>query len=118
MHHVHPMPFGASPLPGGGARFRLWAPAAHSVDLLLLAAGEVADELPAAAQGDGWYEVQHPAARAGQPYQWRIDGDLRVPDPASRHNPQGPHGPSVLVDPTTFDWNDGGWRGRPWLEAV
>ncbi len=108
------MPFGACLLPGGGARFRLWAPSVRRVDLCL---AEKAP-LPMRALEGGWHECVAAAARAGQRYALRIDGALQVPDPASRFNVDGVHGPSVLVDPCAHAWRDAGWRGRPWHEAV
>jgi malto-oligosyltrehalose trehalohydrolase len=108
------MPFGACLLPAGGARFRLWAPGARRVDLCLAEAAP----LPMRALEGGWHECVVAAARAGQRYAFRIDGDLQVPDPASRCNADGVHGPSVLVDPRAHAWRDADWRGRPWHEAV
>jgi malto-oligosyltrehalose trehalohydrolase len=109
------MPFGATLLPGGGAaRFRLWAPAARSVALRMPDRG--ADQ-PMQAVGEGWFELTA-AAAAGDRYLYVIDGELAVPDPASRFQPADVHGPSELIDPESFDWPDAGWRGRPWEEAV
>lgn len=112
----HEMPFGARLQDGGGALFRLWAPAARQVELALeTGAGP---ELHAArSEAKGWWECRVPQAAAGTLYRWRIDGGLLVPDPASRYNPEGPHGPSCLVDPGQFEW-DADWRGRPWHETV
>lgn len=117
MRHVHTMRSGAALRAGGGAHFALWAPAARQVELLL---GDPAAPrvLAAVAERDGWFAVDVDAAAAGDRYRWRIDGGLVVPDPASRCNPQGPHEASVLVDPASFDWDDDGWRGRPWSEVV
>ncbi|MEH3084953.1 MAG: malto-oligosyltrehalose trehalohydrolase [Xylophilus ampelinus] len=110
------MPFGAAFLPEGGVRFRLWAPAAKQVELLEWSGdGPVAHA--AEAQPQGWHECRRPSAVDGTRYQWRLDGELAVPDPASRFNPDGPHGPSRVVDPRAFAW-DTGWRGRPWSEVV
>jgi len=112
----HDMPFGAQLLPGGGARFRLWAPSAQRVDLLLGA--PPAQPLPMRPLDGGWYECVVAAARAGERYAFRIDGGLQVPDPASRFNPDDVHAPSVLVDPRAHAWRDTDWHGRPWHEAV
>jgi malto-oligosyltrehalose trehalohydrolase len=111
------MPFGARILEDGkGVRFRLYAPAARNV---LVRYGSDAEERSAMleAQGGGWFENVFPDAAAGTRYQFEI-GDLVVPDPASRWQPQGVHGPSVVVDPTAFGWPDDGWTGRPWNESV
>src|SRR6478752_8865932 len=111
------MPFGAR-LHADGATFRLWAPAARSAELSFAPSASGRAILhPAEADADGWWECEVAEAVAGSAYQWRIDGKLLVPDPASRQNPDGPHQPSAVVDPCQFDW-DGSWKGRPWHETV
>jgi malto-oligosyltrehalose trehalohydrolase len=94
-----------------GVTFRLWAPAAHRVELLL----DRAREVPRRA--DGWYELTVPGAGAGTLYKFAIDGELEVPDPASAFQPHDVHGPSEVVA-HDFDWQATAWRGRPWHEAV
>ena len=111
---MHQMPFGAEPAGGTLTRFRLWAPAAHAVELLI---GTGALRLPMTATPDGWRELVVDAP-AGTCYRYRIDGKLEVPDPASRFNPEDAHGPSEVIDPGAFEWVDGDWRGRLWEEAV
>jgi maltooligosyltrehalose trehalohydrolase len=59
-----------------------------------------------------------PTARAGDSYRYRLPDGLVVPDPASRFNPGDVHGASQVIDPVAYRWQDGGWRGRPWHEAV
>jgi maltooligosyltrehalose trehalohydrolase len=109
----HVMPFGAELLPGGGTRFRLWAPAARQVDLA------IEDKfVPMGEQGEGWFELVEPSAAAGTLYRYRIDGKQVVPDPASRFQPEDAEGPSEVIDPEEFEWHDDAWRGRPWNEAV
>ena len=108
----HPMPFGAEVLGDGGVRFRLWAPGAREVDLLLK------DRTCAMKPLDGgWYETVEKAA-AGALYKYRIDAKHEVPDPASRFQPRDAEGPSEVIDPHAFQWRDEDWRGRPWQEAV
>jgi malto-oligosyltrehalose trehalohydrolase len=116
MKRAHAMPFGASPGPEG-VRFRLWAPGAGRVGLEL---GDTtyAPSLPMLAAGEGWFELVTHQAGPGTRYRYRIDGELAVPDPASRFNPGDVHGASAVVEPRTFDWSDGDWTGRPWHEAV
>ena len=115
---MHEMPFGACLQPGGGARFRLWAPDAHRVELVR-SAGPDAGSAPMRALPDGWFELAVPRADTSTRYAYRIDDDVNtVPDPASRANPDDVHAPSALVDPLAFDWHDEHWRGRPWHEAV
>ncbi len=114
-HHV--MPFGTQLLDGGGVRFRLWAPSAEHVDLLLTMDSGRA-ELPLRAVEDGWYETVVANARVGARYAYRIDGGMSVPDPATRFNPEDVHAASEVVNPLAFDWRDENWRGRAWEEAV
>jgi maltooligosyltrehalose trehalohydrolase len=112
----HDMPFGARLNDGGGATFRLWAPAAQRAELAI-ETGAAPELHPAQADAQGWWECTVAHAAAGTLYRWRIDGKLLVPDPASRQNPEGPHGPSCVVDPRQFEW-DSGWTARPWPETV
>ena len=112
MRRRHELPFGAE-LVDGGVRFRLWAPKAKSVALRL----EHPGELPMARAGDGWFELTTAAARAGSRYRYIVDGQA-VPDPASRYQPEDVHGPSEVIDPRAYEWNDARWRGRAWQEIV
>ncbi len=114
----HNMPFGAELTPEGKVRFRLWAPAAHEVELMLQQEAGEARALEMSAQPDGWFEIVTGEAHAGSRYRYRIDGKSEVPDPASRSNPDDIHGPSEVIDPGSFEWDDDAWRGRPWHEAV
>jgi maltooligosyltrehalose trehalohydrolase len=118
VRRVHSMPFGAEVLPGGGVRFRLWAPDARKVDLCLSGAAGGERVLAMKPFGRGWYEVTSGEAFPGNLYQYAIDGALRVPDPASRCQAEDVHGQSEIVEPASFGWEDALWRGRPWEEAV
>ena len=69
-------------------------------------------------QSDGWYEHLEPQAGPGTRYRYRIDGELLVPDPASRFQPEDVDGPSEVVDPQAYKWAAHAWTGRPWNEAV
>lgn len=97
---------------GQRTRFALWAPDAHSVELEL--DGATFAMAPAA---DGWFHLQR-RCPSGSLYRYRIDGELSVPDPASRFQPQGVHGPSQVLAPQRYRWRHEHWRGRPWREAV
>ncbi|HLI21704.1 MAG TPA: malto-oligosyltrehalose trehalohydrolase, partial [Stellaceae bacterium] len=112
MKRAHRMSFGATLL-DGGAFFRFFAPKARSVTLRL--AGE---DRPMRTGGGGWFELPVAEASAGARYQFVIDGQQAVPDPASRFQPEDVNGPSELIAPEAFDWDDDDWRGRPWHEAV
>jgi 1,4-alpha-glucan branching enzyme len=116
MRRAHAMPFGAMPLPAGGVRFALWAPAAQAVSVRL--GGAVARDWPMQRRDDGWFDAVLDRARPCDRYLYVIDGGRAVPDPASRFQPEDVHGWSEVIDPLAFDWQDDGWRGRPWHEAV
>ncbi len=113
----HHMPFGAQLTEAGQVRFRLWAPAARRVDVILHDAGGT-QPLAMRSLPGGWYELETGAARAGSLYRFRLDGVREVADPASRCNPQGVHGPSEVIDPCAFAWDDAGWRAPPWSATV
>lgn len=95
------------------ARFRLWAPDAQSVSLVIVGG----DTLPMQANEDGWYSVEAEAS-AGTQYTFLIDNELQVPDPASRAQSADVHDPSILVDPDAYEWRNPQWQGRPWHETV
>lgn len=104
---------GAWPLGDGRARFRLWAPDAREVAL------ETGDGVRHAMTPEtGGSFATEIACVPGTRYGYRIDGRARVPDPASRWQPDGVHGDSALLDPAAYVWRHPGWRGRPWHEAV
>jgi maltooligosyltrehalose trehalohydrolase len=114
----HDMPFGAQVTADGRVRFRLWAPAVSQVDLLLYDGSAASRALPMNPLAGGWFELVTDVARAGTRYRYRINGQSEVPDPASRRNPEDVHGPSEVVDPNAFEWNDGAWRPPSWHEVV
>ena len=110
------MPFGAE-VDDGGTSFRLWAPDALAV-VLHLDGATAPREIAMTPRADGWFETRCDGAGAGARYRFAVDGAAPVPDPASRFQPDGVHGPSEVVDPRTHVWRDAQWRGRPWEEAV
>lgn len=116
MNRAHSMPFGTAATGNGEVRFRLWAPGARSVELLI-GAGANPEAVPMRTLGEGWFQ-HHAAASPGTRYRFRVDGGLAVPDPVSRFNPDDVHAASEVVDPSAFEWQDGDWKGRPWDEAV
>ena len=115
MKRRHEMGFGAAVLDDGAVRFRLWAPDARQVDLCL---DGTSHPLPLDREAGGWFELITREAAHGTLYRYRIDQQLSIPDPASRHNPHDVEGPSGVVDPFAVDWDDEDWRGRRWDEAV
>jgi maltooligosyltrehalose trehalohydrolase len=105
------MRFGAT-LDDSGVTFRIWAPAAKRVDVMLDRAHTMQP------QPEGWFELMVPGARAGTRYKYRIDGEVEVPDPASHYQPDDVFGPSEVIDHDQFRWQTNAWRGRPWSDAV
>jgi malto-oligosyltrehalose trehalohydrolase len=103
--------FGAR-LTADGASFRLWAPAAKRVDLLL------EKSQPMRRGENGWFSADVPSVKAGACYTFRIDDEINVPDPASAFQPDDVSGPSELIDHANYRWRASGWRGRPWQETV
>jgi maltooligosyltrehalose trehalohydrolase len=106
------LPVGAEVQPGGGVHFRVWAPASRQV-AVILAGGEdlqAGVAVPLAAEADGYWSAFVPHGQTGMHYRYLLDSGA-FPDPASRFQPQGPHGCSRIVDPAAFPWTDGAWRG-------
>lgn len=117
MSRRHLMPFGAECCDPTGVRFKLWAPKAENVSLCLPNGGSE-KLIPMLRVDYGWFELLSREAGPGSLYKFQIDGDLKVPDPASRFQPDDVHGWSEVVDPEKFQWKDESWRGRAWREAV
>src|SRR5688572_24907889 len=106
------LPVGAEVQPQAGVHFRLWAPKCQRVALQLSRSGRAADPIALTPEEKGYFSVFVPGAKAGDQYWFLADGDdYRLPDPASRFQPEGPHGPSEIVDPGEFKWHDSEWRG-------
>ncbi len=104
------LPVGAEITNGRGVHFRVWAPRARRVEVVL----EMKPDAPAAlaAEGDGYFSGLVADVGAGTRYSFRLDGDgTLLPDPASRFQPEGPHGVSEVVDPSEFRWTDAAWKG-------
>ncbi|MGE5844436.1 MAG: malto-oligosyltrehalose trehalohydrolase [Syntrophaceae bacterium] len=99
---------GASYLGEGRCAFVLWAPAAGRVEVHLVAPE---DRIIPMERGErGYHHAIAGNIAPGALYLYRLDGDVERPDPASRRQPQGVHGPSCVADPR-FDWSDGNWTG-------
>jgi maltooligosyltrehalose trehalohydrolase len=107
-------PIGAELIGANETRFRVWAPKAQRVDLVLEDSAEKNANRtfhPLTCEDDGYFSgVAH--AAAGSLYRFRVNNAVHFhPDPASRFQPHGPHGPSQVVDPTRFQWTDSEWPG-------
>lgn len=103
-------PIGAE-LTGQGTSFRVWAPRRRAVAVVGESEGS-SFELPLEHEKGGYFSGVFAQVKAGATYRFRLEGDSKlIPDPASRYQPEGPHGPSAVVDPTAFQWSDEAWKG-------
>jgi maltooligosyltrehalose trehalohydrolase len=93
-------------LPDGGTHFRVWAPLCKSVTIQMESA-----EVPLISEPNGYFSGVAESAKAGTKYRFRLDEKEAYPDPASRYQPEGPHGPSQVVDPSAYVWKDRTWKG-------
>jgi maltooligosyltrehalose trehalohydrolase len=109
--NVRGWPVGAEVSREGGAHFRVWAPRRRRVEVVLESGGRE-EAFALAAEAGGYFAGHVEAARAGSLYRFRLDGEAGLyPDPASRFQPEGPHGPSRVEDGRAFRWTDDGWPG-------
>ena len=99
---------GASP-EAGGVRFRVWAPTARRIEVVIESGAGGPHALRP--EADGYQAGFVSGAGAGTRYRYRVDGAGPWPDPASRSQPDGVHGPSEVVDPAGFRWSEVDWRG-------
>jgi len=106
---TQPISAGADVRSDGTTYFRVWAPRPQTI-ALVLEDPDGSRDVPLESEGDGYYSVTVGDVSAGQRYRYRLD-DALLPDPASRSQPDGPFGPSEVVDPARFQWTDAGWRG-------
>ena len=92
-----------------GVHFRVWAPKRQQVDVIF--EGGAREALALVPEGNGYFSGFAEGLQSGTRYRYRLDGEGPYPDPASRFQPEGPHGPSQVIDPSTFHWTDGDWQG-------
>jgi len=104
------LPVGAEVQPGGGVHFRVWAPKRRAVEVVI-EGGEQHRAVALEPEENGYFASLVPDVGEGARYRFRLDGEGPFPDPASRFQPEGPHGPSQVVDPSRFAWSDQGWGG-------
>jgi maltooligosyltrehalose trehalohydrolase len=113
-------PLGANRLPSGEWEFLLWAPNVRRASIQLLGLAERIVEMDRVETGQddrGYYSAVIDAPEQTR-YLYRIDNSRELPDPASRFQPEGVHGPSQLVDPGMFEWTDSGWTGIPLERSI
>src|ERR1700746_2002567 len=106
-------PVGAELIGDNETHFRVWAPKATQLEVALESGKKSAPASfhPLEAEGGGYFSGSVEVGAESR-YRFRIDGGgVLYPEPASRYQPEGPHGPSVIVDPTQFQWKDANWSG-------
>src|SRR5437773_3936216 len=119
MQQQRRLPIGAELMLDGGVHFRVWAPRRRQVEVVLEQASpdprqRNSQVVKLEAEGDGYFSGQVAEAVAGSLYRYRLDGAAELyPDPASRFQPEGPHGPAQVIDPGRFRWTDSTWGGTP-----
>jgi maltooligosyltrehalose trehalohydrolase len=99
----------------GGVRFRVWAPKVSSVSLILKGKKE---PIQMNAEGKGYFSIFIQGFESGTRYWYLLNEDRPRPDPISRSQPEGVHGPSEVVDPRQFKWKDQDWKGIPLKEMI
>lgn len=101
------MRIGAHVLEGGACEFSVWAPFLPQVDLIVESSPR--REVPLKKDEDGYWRAIVRDIAHGTSYWFRLDGAQLRPDPASRHQPNGVHSASAVVDHSTFQWHDHDW---------
>jgi maltooligosyltrehalose trehalohydrolase len=105
------LPIGAELQPQGGVHFRVWAPESSSVSVELYSGGRISSVFPLHSESNGYFSGLIAEAKADSLYKLRLESGS-FPDPVSRFQPEGPHGPSQIVDSSRFGWTDQNWMGR------
>ena len=113
---------GASPIEAS-TRFEIWAPDAHSVEIIIESGHRAPDRRVAltrttARPGTTTWVGKADGVGHGDRYRVSLDRRVGVPDPASRWQPDGVHGPSCVVDTGRFSWTDDGWSGVALSDTV
>lgn len=115
MTQVWDLTLGATPLGDDIVRFVVWAPFAKTVSVRIVEDPERVVPMEPGERGYHFAVVDE--LPAGSLYFYRLDDGKEFPDPASRRQPEGVHGPSAVVDPS-FDWDDASWIGMPLPEYI
>jgi maltooligosyltrehalose trehalohydrolase len=102
----------------GKTQFRVWAPEAGAIEVVRETRGAEPFAFALNRTADGFFEGNSAEFRAGDRYRYRVGGQGPYPDPASRRQPEGVHGPSEIVDAAEFAWTDAEWRGTPLEELI
>ncbi|MFT3782726.1 MAG: malto-oligosyltrehalose trehalohydrolase [Nibricoccus sp.] len=111
-------PVGAEVQEDGAVHFRVWAPASKTVSVELYSSHDTVERIaPLQAEPDGYFSANVKNVADGALYKFKLESGS-FPDPVSRFQPKGPHGPSQVVDPRKFKWTDKAWTGLPVKDLV
>ncbi len=102
---------GATPLPDRSTRFRVWAPCVREIAVTF--PDQDRAPTPLSPEGSGYFIGSVDDVGDGDRYRYLLNDSIERPDPVSRYQPEGVHGPSQVVNPDRYQWNDQGWRGIP-----
>lgn len=116
-HSTWALSMGATLLDNGAVSFQVWAPRCERIDLLLEPCANPR-RVEMDRGEDRVFKVTLERVPVGCRYMYLLDGVAKRPDPVSRFQPEGVHGPSVLVDPVGYNWEDQGWRGLTMKELI
>ncbi len=101
---------GANTVHGKGVSFRVWAPDAEAVSVRIVSDKDRV-ETKLGKEDKGYFSGLVGRAAAGDRYFYVLNDKEAYPDPASRYQPAGVHGPSQVIDPDEFPWDDNKWKG-------
>ena len=104
-----------------GVHYRVWAPEKQRVEAVLFTDGQPGRTVPLTMQANHYFEGLDPAGAVGDRYKFRLDGDEAgtFPDPASRFQPEGVHGPSMVTAAGAYRWqHDARWRNYALADLV
>ena len=116
IHTPWTLDLGATILDSTTVHFRVWAPTARRVRVKFFTPAR--EPHPLNKNREGYWEANVSGVKPGSTYKYVIDDEFERPDPASRYQPEGVHGPSQVISPQTFSWTDQGWKGLPLEEYI
>ncbi len=102
----------------GGVLYGVWAPVCRAMEVEVCAESGARRAISLELCGGGWFRGVDAAGRAGDRYKFRLNSQQSFPDPASRWQPEGVHGPSMVIDPSSYHWTDGNWRPAAFRDLV
>ncbi len=115
--HIWRLDLGATVIDSNSASFKVWAPERETLSVKIVS-GKGAGQIPLGKDAQGYFTGAVEDVRAGDLYFYVLNGNNYYPDPASRFQPEGVHGPSQVINPNEFPWDDELWKGMPLREFV